>query len=62
VTPYERALEILAAAEAQYARLKSPAALAYVIVARKVADRLFNDPDRDRMIPAPRPTIGNRAP
>jgi hypothetical protein len=60
VTPYEQALEMLSAAEARYARLKSPAALAYVIVVRKVADRLFRDPDRDRTTPAPHPTIGNR--
>ena len=61
MTRYERALEQLAAAETKYARTKSPSALALVVVARKVADRLFHDPDRDRAsAPAYRPTIGNR--
>jgi hypothetical protein len=59
MTPYERALEALAKAESDAARLKSADSIRLVLRARKFADRVFHASFGTEHDPA-RPTIGNR--
>ena len=62
MSPYERALEALARAEAENARLKSPRTLVAVLAARRFATKMFrqNFGTDQSPTPGPRPTIGNR--
>ena len=59
MTPYDRALEALAKAEADAARLKTVDAIRLVLRARKFATRVFEASFGSEQDPA-RPTIGNR--
>jgi hypothetical protein len=59
MTPYERALEALAKAETDAARLKSVDSIRLVLRARKFADRVFRASFGTDQDPS-RPTIGNR--
>jgi hypothetical protein len=63
MTPYGLALDELARAEAVHARLRTPATLAAVCKARKVASDLFKgrQPAVDGEVRVAGSTIGNRS-
>jgi hypothetical protein len=63
MSPYGLALEELERAEADYARLRTPAALATVCKARKAASKLFHDRQAavDGVARVAGSSIGNRS-
>ena len=60
MTPYERALEAVAKAEAEHGRLKSPRTLARVLQARKFADKVFRESFGTDENPTPGPRLIER--
>ena len=60
MTPYERALEALARAESDSARLKSPDSIRLVLRARKFADKVYRASFGTEQGGPPGTSIGNR--
>ena len=60
MTPYERALEALARAESDAARLKSPDSIRLVLRARKFADKVYRASFGTEQSGPPGTSIGNR--